>query len=109
MTRLELIELIGNVLTKLDVLRGSLTSDDTNRTELDRLRRKLDKMQLKLAQNEFDDNTQAFQDAADELARINKSLKKTLSDIEELVTTINNLKRFIDAVNNIIGTVFPFL
>jgi hypothetical protein len=50
MTRLELIRSIGDVLTKLDVLRGSISFDEPSREDLDSLRRKLDKKQLQLAQ-----------------------------------------------------------
>ena len=109
MTRLELIRLIGDELTKVDVLRGSLSPDDANREELNRLRRKLDGMQLKISQNEFDDNTHAFQQAAEELSVINRSLRRTINDIEKLMTTIQNLRRFVDAVNNLIGVVLPLL
>lgn len=107
MTRLELIRLIGDVLTRVDVSRGSLSSDEPNRDELDDLRRKLDRMQLKLARNEFDDNTEAFQQAAEELEIINRSLRRTINDIERLVTTIQNLRRFVAAVNNIVGVALP--
>ena len=109
MTRLELIRLIGDVLTKVDVLRGSLPADNADRDELDRLRRKLDRFQLKLAQEEFEANTPVFQQAVDDLAAINRSLRRTINEIDQFVTTMQNLRRFVDAVNRIVGIVFPLV
>jgi ABC-type transporter Mla subunit MlaD len=109
MTRLELIQLIGDALTQLDVLRGSLLPGEPNRTLLDQLRDELDTQQLKLAQNEFDDNTAAFVDATAKLVAINKDMNQTLKSIDKLVTTIDNLKRFVGAVNDIVGIALPFL
>ena len=109
MTRLELIKLIGDVLTKLDVLRGSLLPDAPDRLDLDRLRRQLDRKQLQLVQNQFDENTQKFQNAIERLEAVNKELKKTINDVEKVAATIANLKRFVKAVDEIIGAVAPFV
>lgn len=108
MTRLESIKLIGDLLTKIDVLRGSLMPDSPNRTALDRIRKSLDKKQLVLSQNQFDDNTQEYINAAKKLEDINKEVKKTISKIEKLVETIENLKRLVGAVENIIKVAIPF-
>jgi len=48
MTRIELIKLIGDVLTRIDVLRGSLAPAEPSRTELDGIRKDLDRKQLQL-------------------------------------------------------------
>jgi hypothetical protein len=109
MTRLELIKLIGDVLTELDVLRGSLLPDEPNRKKLDKLRKQLDKRQLQLSQNQFDDNTKGFQQATRALEVINKELTKTISNEENIATTIENLKRFVKAVDGIVGVVLSFL
>lgn len=108
MTRLELIKLIGDLLTKIDVLRGSLIPDSPNRSALDHIRKSLDKKQLVLSQNQFDDNTQEYIDAAKKLEDINREVKKTISKIEKLVETIENLKRLVGAVENIIKVAIPF-
>lgn len=109
MTRIELIKLIGDVLTKLDVLRGSMLPGDSNRRELDRLRKQLDGLQLRLAKTQFDDNTQAFITATAEITAINKELKKTLNKIEKVVTTLETLSRFVTAVDDIINAVIPLV
>jgi hypothetical protein len=102
MTRLELIKLIGDVLTKLDVLRGSLLPNESNRGELDRLRKKLDKKQLQFSRNEFIDSAQPFQQATAELEKIHKELRKTINRTEEIATTLKNLKRFVKAIDDIV-------
>ena len=107
MTRLELIKLIGDVLKRLDVLGGSLLPTDPSQSEISRLRKKLDRMQLQLVKDDFDDSTAAFQAATDKLAIVNESLRKTINDIDRLVTIIETLKDFVNVVNKIIGIVFP--
>jgi len=109
MTRIELIKLIGDVLTKLDVLRGSLLPTDINRTELDSLRTRLDASQLKLSKNKFDDNTNDFIKATEDLAAINKELKITINKIEKVVTTLNILKRFVAVIDDILKIVLSII
>jgi len=109
MTQIELIKLIGDVLTKLDVLRGSLLPNEPNRTELDRLRKQLDGLQLKLSKNIFDENTSGFLKATKDLEAVNKELKKTLNKIEKIVTTLETLKRFVTVVDDIVKIALPFL
>jgi methyl-accepting chemotaxis protein len=107
MTRLEVIKLIGDVLTRIDVLRGSLSPDDPDRKELDSIRKDLDRKQLQLSKNQFDDNTQAFIKATGQLEAINDDLKQTIKSINKVAETLANLKRFVAAVDGIVGTVLP--
>jgi hypothetical protein len=103
MTRQELIKLIGDVITRLDILRGGLLPEDPRRHVLDLLRNDLDGRQLQLVKNAFDENTPVFQSATEQLKSINSDLKQTLNDINALATTLNNLQRFVSAVDNIVG------
>lgn len=107
MTRMELIVLIGDVLTRLDVLRGSLSPGAPGRQDLDELRNQLDARQLQLAQTQFNENTASFQAATEKLKVVNTDLKATLNDLDKLVTTIGNLRRFVTAVDGIIGAILP--
>lgn len=107
MTKIELVELIGNVLTQLDVLIGSMDPDDDRRKPLIKARKELDKMQLKLVQNIWDENTQTYKKATKALEEVNKDLQKTIGDLDKLVTTLDNINRFIGAVDKIIQTVIP--
>ena len=108
MTRLELIKLIGDILTKLDVLRGSLLPGEPDRVQIDDLRKHLDHLQLQLVKSQFDDNTQDFLQAGKNISAINKDLKQTIDNVEQRVTTIANLKRFVAAVDSLVTTFAPF-
>lgn len=105
MTRLELIELIGDRLTELDVLRGRLLPGEPNRIALDHLRSALDARQLSLAKQIWDDNTPLFQNAAQALSDVNGDLKQTIADLKKLAATLETQQRFIAAVDKIIGIV----
>jgi hypothetical protein len=102
MTRLEVIQMIGDMITNIDVLRGSLMPDDPSRHQLDDQRILLDDRQRKLSQALFNDNTQTFQDTADELQRINRQIADTIQSVERIVTTIANIQRFLDAATSMI-------
>ena len=108
MTRLELIRAIGDVLTEIDVLRGSIPPDAPNQRSLDVLRTNLDAQQLALMKQQFDDTTPAYLAASADLQAINDDVRSTINDITKLVDTIANLKRLIAAVARIIA-VLPAL
>ncbi len=103
MTRQELIALIGDVLTRLDVLRGSISPGDPRRHSLDLLRNDLDGRQRQLVKNQFDDNTAEFQQATSDIKALNADLKQTLDDISALEDTLQSLQQFVSAVDGIVG------
>jgi len=103
MTRQQLITLIGDVLTRLDVLRGSMLPEDPRRHALDILRNDLDGRQRQLVKNQFDDSTAEFQEATASLKALNSELKQTLDEIAALEETLKNLERFVSAVDEIVG------
>jgi predicted transcriptional regulator len=107
MTRSQLIKLIGDTLTKMDVLRGSLLPNDPNRKTLDAARKELDRLQLKLSKELFDDNTAEFKKASQQLESINNNLKQTIKDLKKIVDTLDNINRFIGAVDGIVKAVLP--
>jgi hypothetical protein len=107
MTRIELIEFIGDVITKLDVLAGSMLPNNPNQKIVMDAREELDAKHLKLVQNIFNDNTQKFKDATEKIVEINKDLKKTIADLDKLVTTLENINKFIGAVDKLIQAVIP--
>ena len=109
MTRLELIQMIGALITEIDIARGSLMPDDPNRHALDDQRILLDHRQRKLSQSLFNDNSQAFQDAAAKLAVINEEISGTIQSVENIVTTIANVQRFLDASTSLIKLVGTFV
>lgn len=109
MDRNELIKLIGDVLTKLDVLRGSLLPDDPQRKDLDRLRSRLDLLQSELVQNAFDDSTADFKDAAAKIRVVNAELRKSIDDVEKVADTLDALRRFVVAVDSLVSIVLPIV
>ena len=108
MTRLELIRMIGDVITAIDIRRGSMLPNDPRRRELDDVRKDLDQKQLQLSGEQFDDATEGFKKAAKSLSQINGELENALDRAEDIVTTINTLKRFTQAVDGIIRIALPY-
>lgn len=102
MTRLEVIQMIGDLITEIDVARGSLMPDDPNRHALDDQRILLDDRQRKLSQSLFNDNSPAFQDAVAQLAAVNGEIAGTIRSVENIVTTIAEIQRFLDAATSIV-------
>jgi hypothetical protein len=109
MTRLEVIQMIGDLITEIDIARGSLMPDDPDRHTLDDQRVLLDERQRKLSQSLFNDNSQAFQDAAAKLAVINDEISGTIRSVENIITTIANIQRFLDASTSLIKLAGSFL
>jgi hypothetical protein len=109
MSRLELIKVIGDVITELDILRGSLNPNDIRRHDLDEIRKRLDSRQLQLAKNQFNDNTAVFKEVTSSLAGINAEIKGTLNDLTAFVDTIDNLRRFVSAIDEVMQAVLPLV
>lgn len=107
MTKLELIKLLGDLITRLDVILGSISLAHPNREELELIRNQMDDRQRQLAKNQFDENTAVFQKATEQLKAINKDLKATIGQLDNLVNTIKTLRKFVSAVDSIVGAVVP--
>jgi hypothetical protein len=101
MTKLELIRLIGDVLTEIDMQIGDLLPNDPKQRELQDLRLLLDDRQRRLAGQAFNDNTTAFQRAAEELQSINGDIKQTIADVARIQDTINNVTRFLNSLTTL--------
>jgi len=102
MTRLDVLEMIGDVITEIDLARGSLLPDDPNRHQLDDLRILLDDRQRKLSQTTFDESKHQFQDAAQKLQSINSQIQGTIQHVGDIVTVLNNIKDFLAAATTLI-------
>ena len=109
MTQLEILQMIGDVITEIDVGRGSLLPDDRNRRQLDDLRILLDDRQRQLSRATFDDNTQQFQDAAQGLQAINKQIQGNIQSVDDIQATLDNVSKFLSAVTTLISTIGPFV
>ena len=109
MNKLDALRTIGDVITEIDVARGSLMPDDPNRRQLDDLRALLDDRQRRLSQAIFDDNTQQFKDAADRLQSVNTDIRATIQDLNRITDTINSINKFLSAVTSLMTTAGLFL
>ena len=108
MTRLDIIRMIGDVLTEVDVAVGSLVPGDPAVMRLQDLRRLLDARQLMLSREAFDENTVRFRDAAERLRSVNLEIEGTIGQIEDMTRVLENVTRFLDAVTRFMTSVNAF-
>jgi hypothetical protein len=104
-TQLDVIRMLGDVLTEIDVAVGSLLPNDPNLVRLQDLRRLLDARQLALSRQVFADNTEQFQSAVARLEAVNDDIRGSISKIDDLVTVIQNVTRFVDSVTSFMGAI----
>ena len=105
MTQLDLIRMIGDALTDIDVLVGSLVPGDPDLTTLQDLRRLLDARQLILSREVFDANTERFQLAAAELNAVNEEIRDSIQQIDNMIEVIENVTRLLNGVTRFLTTV----
>lgn len=108
MSRLNTIKMIGEVLTTIDVMRGSLLPNDPQRNDLDDQRVLLDDKQKRLSRAVFDDTTQAFMDGAAKLAMLNGQIQDSLNKLDSLLNTLQLIETFTNAVTTLLSAVAPF-
>ena len=107
MTRIELIEFLGDFITKLDMCIASILPSNPDRKPLEDARDELDSLLLKLREEHFNENSEEFQKATEKLTAINKELKKTIDDISKVAQTLETITRFITAVEKIVSIAIP--
>lgn len=105
MTKLEVVRMIGDVLTEIDVMAGSLQPNDPNLQRLMNLRVDLDHRQLRLCKQIFDDNTPQFQATAQQLGAVNNTIRGTISQINNIETFIGNVTTFLNSVTSLMTTI----
>lgn len=101
MTRLELIRLIGDVITEVDVSRSNFKRETKNRRNLDNIRDELDAFQRKLVRNVIRDNTEEFKDLTKSLKEVNRELRQTIGDVDKIAQTFETLVEFVGVVQKI--------
>ena len=105
MTRLDLIQLVGEVVTAIDVLRSQFDRKTKRRTALDNYRDALDTAQRKFVREMFQTNTKAFVDLTKELKALNKDLKETIESVEKVAESLELLVKFVGVVQKIAGLI----
>jgi len=100
--------MVGDVITDIDVLRGSLLPDDPLRQKMNDYRILLDDRQQRLTREVFKDNTPAFTAAAAKLKTINSQIEASIDKLDNMEATLKNIKTFIDSVTNLLSAVAIF-
>jgi|WetSurMetagenome_2_1015567.scaffolds.fasta_scaffold93382_2 hypothetical protein len=100
-TRLELIRLIGDVITEVDVLRSHFDREDSNRKRLDNIRDGLDTYQRKLVRSVIKENTAEFIELTASLKEVNGRLCQTIEDVNKIAMTLELLVIFVGVVQKI--------
>lgn len=103
MNQVDVVEMIGDMLTRIDKAIARLAPSDPNAAELTALRVKLDQQQLLLVKQAFDDNTAQFQSAAKELQAVNDNVADTIQSIERIATVIDGVTRFLTSVTSLVA------
>jgi uncharacterized protein Yka (UPF0111/DUF47 family) len=101
MTRLDMIRLLGDVLTELDVLRASFDPGNADRKSLDDKRDELDKLQRDMTRAVLNENTQSFNSLSSELSKISGELRGTIDQVEEVAKTLETLVKLVEVVQKI--------
>jgi hypothetical protein len=104
--RLDVIKAVGDVITQVDVLRGSLSSASNIRRHLDLLRHDLDGRQQALTRSTIVSNTAKFQKGVAQLKEVNKTLKQTIKDVKRIEETLKALTDLVGALDLIVGARF---
>jgi len=104
MTKLELIQMIGDILTQIDVEIGSLLPSDPHQQGLQDLRIQLDDQQRKLTRQVFDENSAAFQAAAQKLQEINGQIGVAIGQVQRIEDTIAGISQFLATITGLLTT-----
>ena len=105
MTRPELIQLVGDVITDVDVLRSAFSRGTQERIQLDDLRDSLDTAQRRLVRNVLQDNTQQFQSLTRSLQEVNATLRDTINDVNKVAETLDTLVQFVQGLQEIVALI----
>jgi len=101
MTRTECVITIGDILVQIDTLRGSISPDMQERTVLDEIRDRLDRIQAQLSREVFDANTTAWQDAANGVAQLNTAVNRTINDMARSASMFEAIKKSVFTIDSL--------
>ncbi len=105
-TKLELIHVLGDVMTELDKLGSQLDYKSTDPAEvkaIDSLRDVIDAYQLKLVKTTIDEGNKIFQQHTASLLEVNAELTTTIADVKQVAKTIGALANLIGAIAKIVA------
>jgi hypothetical protein len=105
MSQLEVAQLIGNILTKLDMLLASpdLPSSSPDWQTLYALRKHLDDQQRELVKAIFDEDTAQFSQLSQQLKDANDQLQQVINDINKIATIIEYVSKAASVVDQLLS------
>jgi hypothetical protein len=92
----------GEILTEIDVLRGSLYPGIPARKKLDEYRDIVDDKQLQLIDLAFNENAEQYTNITTELEKINKKIKATIQDKNKVADTFETLSRLVTVLDQLL-------
>lgn len=103
LSRLDLIRVIGDIITEIDVARGSFPKESPERKEFDAWRRDLDVKQHALADAVFDEGMAAYQSASADIDTIARDMADAIADVNNTAQTFEDLARLASALDDLLG------
>jgi hypothetical protein len=103
LSRIDLIRIIGDIITELDVARGSFPKESPERKEFDAWRRYLDEKQHALADAVFDEGSAAYQSASADIDNIARDMADAIADVNNTAQTFEDLSRLASAIDDLLS------
>jgi DNA integrity scanning protein DisA with diadenylate cyclase activity len=105
MSHLAIVQLIGNILTKLDMLLASpdLPQSSPDWQQLYALRKHLDDQQRELVKDIFDEDTAQFSQLTQQLQSANDQLQQLPNDIKTIATIIGYVSKAASVVDQLLN------
>jgi hypothetical protein len=103
MKKSELVRLIGDVLTEIDVLASSLVPESTERKRLDTLRKGLDARQREVVKSIFNENNKKYVAITTQIQSSNQEMAGTLQDLKKVAQSIDLLTKFVGLVDEVVS------
>lgn len=109
MTKIQVVELIANVLTGIDrcLSEPDLSPDSAEWHQLYALRKALDDQQRELVSAIFQENDADFAAITDKIQDLNEELITTLNDIQKIASSVATVTKIIGAVGQLLSLVHP--
>ncbi len=104
MTSVELVTLIGDVITQIDSLLAdpSFSMSDPRWQTLYALRKHLDDLQRQLVQANIVASDQQFQDLTKQITAASKDLQQVIDDIKKVDTVIDDVSKIASCLDQIL-------
>lgn len=102
LTRPDIIRIVGDAITEIDVLRADYDRGTPIRRDLDNMRDDLDAAQRKLVRSVIRDNTNEFEQCAMSLKNINDELRETIESVDSTAQTLQTLVKFVAAIQSVV-------